>query len=774
MTDATAFNPVPLISRELQISPSSASAVIALLSEGNTVPFIARYRKEKTGSLDEVQIRAIEERHQYLLDLEKRRETILTSIAEAGFLTDALKIAILSCETKSALEDLYLPYKPKRRTRATIAREKGLEPLALRILEQPEAGDPALEAAAFVHPERDVPTVDDALHGARDIVAEIVSEQAEIRSDVRTHLAREGLLQSVAVKTRTDETGKFDDYVDYSEPIATIPSHRFLAVRRGEKEGFLRTTVHLDTEPLILRSLARLSHRPSSPFGPHLDTAVRDAFSRLLIPSVESDVRIDMKMNADRAAVEVFATNLRNLLLAPPLGSRAVIGIDPGLRTGCKCAVVDANGNFKSHMVFNIVQGEAAMAAYSREFAAFVQQHHPYAIAVGNGTGGRETEKFVRQVLKTGGITTLVVSVSEAGASVYSASEEAGREFPQLDLTIRGAISIARRLQDPLAELVKIDPKAIGVGQYQHDVHQPLLGRKLDEVVESCVNAVGVDLNTASASLLSRVSGVGPKTAQQIVAYRAEHGGFQERSELLNVKGLGPRAYEQSAGFLRIRGGRNPLDASAVHPERYALIATMAADLGVAAGTLVGNVANVHQIDIRRYVTDDVGEPTLHDIIAELKKPGLDPRDEFEAPAFREDLHDITDLQEGMILEGVVTNVAAFGAFVDVGVHRDGLIHISELSEQFVSDPHKVVSVGQKIRVRVLSVDRNRQRISFSARLDTPTAGAEDRSGARASREPGPKPSRPQRPPTTDRKPAPESGRFSYNPFAAALNRKRG
>ncbi|MBN2340419.1 MAG: RNA-binding transcriptional accessory protein [Deltaproteobacteria bacterium] len=784
MIETVQFNPVPTIATELALNPSNVAAVISMLNEGNTVPFIARYRKEMTGSMDEIQIRTVEERNIYLTELEKRRAAILESIESQGKLTDELKNQILACTTKSTLEDLYLPYKPKRRTRATIARERGLEPLANLILAQALDTDVNSEAVKYVNEEKEVPSVEAALEGARDIVSEIVAENAEIRSSVREKLASDGLLESSAVEDKKEEGAKFKDYFEFDEPVSSIPSHRFLAVRRGEREGFLRTSLSLDAEPLILSAQAKMNLNPASPFASHLELAVQDAFSRLLLPSVESDVRIDLKMRADREAVEVFASNLRALLLAAPLGDKSVIGVDPGLRTGCKCTAVDANGNFMAKMTFNIVQGDRAMDAGKMEFQNFVQRYNPIAIAVGNGTGGRETEKFVRGALKEMKHGAIVVQVSEAGASVYSASPLAAKEFPDLDLTFRGAISIARRLQDPLAELVKIDPKSIGVGQYQHDVHQPLLGRKLDEVVESCVNGVGVELNTASVPLLSQVAGIGPKTAENIVEFRAENAGFKNRKQLLKVKGLGPKAFEQAAGFLRVAKGENPLDASAVHPERYELVESIAKDMGVTVADLVGNAEMAAKIDIKKYVSDVVGEPTLRDIIDELKKPGRDPRDEFEAPAFRDDINTIDDLEEGMTLEGVVTNVTNFGAFVDVGVHRDGLVHVSELSDTFVSDPMTVVKVGQKLKVRVLEVDKQRQRISFSAKSagensqrGMKTADGDNRSnGGGPRRNDGPRRGGGGRNNDSRRggggSGGGKSNQFSYNPFAAAFNKK--
>ncbi|MBI4617842.1 MAG: RNA-binding transcriptional accessory protein [Planctomycetes bacterium] len=717
MTSASTFQPVPILARELGVSERSAAAAVELLSAGNTVPFIARYRKEATGGLDEVAIRKIEERHGYLVEFEERRTAILASIEEQGKLTDELRARLAACATKAELEDLYLPYKPKRRTRATIARERGLEPLALRILAQPPDGDPRAEAQAFVNPEKDVADADSALAGARDIVAEKISESPEVRALVRETFSRTGKLVAEAVPEKATGPTKFEAYYSFREPVGSVPSHRYLAIRRGEKEGVLRVGIEVDTEPLVARILERARHSRRSPFAGELELAATDAYERLVSPSVTNDVRGDLKERSELAAAEVFAANLRPLLLAPPLGARSVIGIDPGLRTGCKCAAVGATGKFLEFLAIFPSQGDAAAARARSDLAAFAARHHPFAVGVGNGTAGRETESFARETLAASGLgDVVVVSVSEAGASVYSASEVAREEFPDLDVTVRGAISIARRLQDPLAELVKIEPRSIGVGQYQHDVPAALLEKKLGDVVESAVNHVGVELNTASASLLSYVSGIGKALAKKIVKHREASGPFRGRNTLLEVSGLGPKTFEQAAGFLRVRGGEHPLDASAVHPERYALVERIAADLGVPLSSLVGNAELAARIDVRRYAGEGAGEPTLRDIVQELAKPGRDPRESFEPPRFREDVRELEDLRPGMELEGVITNVAAFGAFVDVGVHQDGLVHVSQLADRFVKDPHEVARVGQKLKVRVLEVDLVRRRIALTAR----------------------------------------------------------
>lgn len=704
----------PAVAQKLGLPARGVAQALSLFAEGNTVPFVARYRKEATGGLDEVALRSVAEEQTALAAFEKRRLAILGSIEEQGKLTDELRRAIQACHARPELEDLYLPYKKKRKTRATQARDRGLEPLATRILEQPASGSPSVEAARFVSAERGVPDAEAALAGARDVVAERVAEDPEVRRLARDEFAR-GILVSSAIKSKTKEPTKFEQYYKFRESLARVPSHRFLAIERGVDAGVLRSKIEIDEPTLRRRVEHRFGLRGSSPFAPQLREAVGDAFKRLLAPSVGRSVRGDHKEQADRDSIEVFADNLRNLLLAAPFGAKSLVGIDPGLRTGCKCVGIAATGKFLDTITIYPVRDKTRAAA---ELLRFAQRHSPTAIAVGNGTGGRETEALTRKLLADAGLkeTILVISVNEAGASIYSASDVAREEFPDLDLTVRGAISIARRLQDPLAELVKLDPKSIGVGQYQHDVDQTLLQKKLQEVVESCVNAVGVELNTASAALLTRVAGVGPKLAKRIVAHRETKGPFTGRAQLKKVKGFGAKTFEQAAGFLRVRGGREALDASAVHPERYELVLRIAKDLGLGVADLVGNAANVGRIQIADYVGDDVGEPTLRDILSELEKPGRDPRERFEAPRFRDDLNSIEDLSPGLLLEGVVTNVTAFGAFVDVGVHQDGLVHISQLADRYVSDPHEVVKVGDRISVRVLDVDTQRRRISLSAR----------------------------------------------------------
>ncbi len=764
MSSETPFSPVPFVSKDLRIGPRQVEAVARLFAEGATVPFIARYRKEAHGNLDEVQILNIQEKLTYYNSLESRRQTILKSIDEQGKLTDDLLLKISGTLSKTELEDLYLPYKPKRRTRATIAREKGLEPLAERIALQTLENDPETEAAKYVNAEKEVEDIKAALAGARDIVAEQIAEKAEVRALTREAYTKHGIISSSPLKADANpETSKYKDYFDFSQPIADIPSHRYLAIRRGEAEGELIRRLEIDADPQIEQIKVICGLNQASPFAGELETAILDAYKRLLILSVQIDVSVEMKMKADRAAVEVFAQNLRSLLLAAPYGEKPVIGIDPGLRTGCKCVALDATGKYLDTLTIYPGQSQEQNKQAAIGLAGFIEKFDPQAIAVGNGTAGRETEAFTKKVLSLMKKTDIsVVSVSESGASVYSASPVAREEFPDLDLTIRGAISIARRLQDPLAELVKVDPKSIGVGQYQHDVYQELLKNKLDEVVVSCVNRVGVELNTASAPLLSRVAGIGDSLAKKIVDYRNEHGAFKNRRQLMDVSGLGPRAFEQAAGFLRIHGGDQPLDASAVHPERYKLVEQIAADLGEPLEKLIGSVEIVKQIKISNYVSGDVGELTLKDIIDELKKPGRDPREQFEEVGFREDVMTMNDLKEGMELKGIVTNVTAFGAFVDIGVHQDGLVHISQLCDRFISDPAEVVRAGDRISVQVLEVDMERKRISLTARKNAEPAPS--RGGkSRPPHNHGPRPQQ-NRNQGGGRRQPPKG--FSNNPFA--------
>ncbi|CAH2031464.1 Tex family protein [Trichlorobacter ammonificans] len=732
---------VAIIVEEIGLTHAQVANTVALLQEGATVPFIARYRKEQTGELDEVQIRTIEDRLTYLNELEARRAAILASIAEQGKLTAELQARIAAVRQKTELEDLYLPYKPKRRTKATIARERGLEPLAdIIVAQELTVGDPLQVAAPFVDPEREVPSPEAALEGAGHILAERLADDADARAMVRRLTWEQGIMTTRVAADKKEQVTKFEMYYDYREPLKDIPSHRMLAMRRGEKEEVLFLSLEAPQEE-ILAGLKHRLIRGKSIFGAFLEKVAEDAYKRLIAASIEGELRLQAKDRADEAAITVFARNLRNLLLAPPAGGKRVLGIDPGLRTGSKLAAVDETGRFLEHVTIYPHTGAGRVEQAARELLRLVETHGVAMVAIGNGTAGREMEQFARETLKNLNRQVGVVMVSEAGASVYSASEIAREEFPDLDLTVRGAISIARRLQDPLAELVKVDPKSIGVGQYQHDVNQTMLKKSLDDVVESCVNYVGVDLNTASWALLSYVAGVGPALGKAMVRHRDEQGLFGSRRELLKVPRFGAKAFEQSAGFLRIRGGSHPLDNSAVHPERYPLVERMAADLQVSLEELAQNPLLAERIDLNRYVGDGVGLPTLRDIVEELKKPGRDPRQQFATADFRDDVREIGDLAEGMILQGVVTNVTAFGAFVDIGVHQDGLVHVSHLASRFIKDPNDAVSVGQVVKVKVLSADPQRKRIALSIKE------AEGGGGGKPARQ------KPEQPTTPARKP---------------------
>lgn len=704
------------IARELRVPPRGATAALALFDGGATVPFVARYRKEATGGLDEVQLRAIAERAKYLSELGDARRVALEAIRAQGKLTPELERAITLCETKAELEHLYAPFRSKRRTRGQIAKELGLEPLADLIWKHDASESPEAAARRFVAQNPEIGSAEAALDGAVDICAERISEDPAARRRVAEELRRGTVRVKKATKFRT-QTTKFDNYASFAEPVAKLAPHRYLAICRGENEGVLRPSFELD-DARVTRELERLvGLRAGDAWGKLLARAVDEALSRLLVPAARSAVRAELLDVAERDAVKVFAKNLEQLLLAAPFGGRWVLGIDPGQRTGCKCVVLDATGTLVEHSVINLVQGQNAERAAEQTLSALLDRHPIAAVAVGNGTHGRETESFVRQLLKRrGNADVLCVSVNEAGASVYSASDVARQELPDHDVTVRGAVSIGRRLQDPLSELVKVDPKSVGVGQYQHDVSETLLEAKLDEVVESCVNRVGVELNTASPSLLGRVSGIGEKLAQRIAEYRKAHGRFVSRQQLTQVHGLGARTFEQAAGFLRVHGAEHPLDASGVHPERYRLVESMARDLGVGLRDLLREPQLLERLERSKYLSADVGDYTLDHIVAELKRPGRDPRAEFEAPSFRDDVRSIEDVSAGMVLEGRVTNVTAFGAFVDIGVHQDGLVHISALADRFVKDPNEVVAVGDLLRVRVLSVDLERKRISLSAK----------------------------------------------------------
>ena len=700
-----------LIAKELKITAKQVTATVALLDDGATVPFLARYRKEVTGGLDEVAITAIRDRVAQLRELDKRRAAILASLEEQGKLTDDLKAQIEAAATMTDLEDRYLPYRPKRRTKAMIAKERGLEPLAQSLWTQEAALDVQAEAAKFLNPEQGVETVDEALAGARDIMAEWINEDSTARADMRALYLEHGLFKTTGARGKDVQGSKYRDYAEWEEPVAAAPSHRVLAMRRGEQEGFLTFRV-LVPEEAALGLLHRLFVKGTCPASEQVILAIKDCFTRLLSISMETETRLQTKVRADQTAIEVFAQNVQQLLMAPPLGQRAVLAIDPGFRTGCKIVCLDRQGNLRHTETIYPHQGAGAAAKAGETVVGLVTRFQIEAIAIGNGTAGRETEAFLRTLKLPPAIP--LVMVNESGASVYSASEVAREEFPEQDVTVRGAVSIGRRLMDPLAELVKIDPKAIGVGQYQHDVDQGILKQRLQDVVISCVNRVGVEVNMASPQLLTAVSGVGPQLAHNIVAYRQEHGPFKSRVALKQVPRLGAKAFEQAAGFLRITGGEHPLDASAVHPERYAVVNAMAKDLGCTLNDLLNDPARQQQIDVNRYVTEEVGKPTLTDILAELAKPGRDPRQRFETVKFNDQVQSIEQVTPGMILSGVVTNVTAFGAFVDIGVHQDGLVHISQLANRYVSDPNTVVKVNQSVKVSVLEVDIPRKRISLS------------------------------------------------------------
>ena len=707
-----------LIASELHLQEHAVENTLKLLDEGCTIPFISRYRKERTGGLDEVQISAISDRKERLAEIAKRKETILKTIGEQQLLTPELKERIEACWEMTTLEDIYLPYKPKRRTRAQVAREQGLEPLATILMMQREA-NPQKTAQRFV--VGDVADIVSALKGAQDIIAEQVSEDERSRNLVRSAFHREAFIESKVVKAKKDcdEAQKYSDYFDWEEPLKRCSSHRLLAMRRGESEGILRVSLTIDDDEAVSR-LQRNYVRGNGPCQRLVCEAVEDGYKRLLLPSIETEFMNLSKEKADVEAIKVFSENLRQLLLSAPLGQKRVMGIDPGFRTGCKVVCLDAQGNLLHHeAIFPHPPVNHRMQA-TMHLQQMMKDYQIEAIAIGNGTASRETKEFVEECIQSlsssaeGGLSVRLFVVSEDGASVYSASKVARDEFPDEDVTVRGAVSIGRRLMDPLAELVKIDPKSIGVGQYQHDVDQSQLKHSLDRTVESCVNLVGVNLNTASQHLLTYVSGLGPVLAQNIVDYRKEHGAFTSRAQLKKVPRLGPAAYQQCAGFLRIPGAKNPLDNSAVHPERYELVEQMAKDNGCSVSDLINKIGTREKIDIKRYVTDEVGLPTLTDIMKELEKPGRDPREQIEEFEFDANVQTIDDLHEGMELPGIVTNITNFGAFVDIGVHQDGLVHVSQLADRFVNDPTQVVRLHQHVRVRVIGIDLRRQRISLS------------------------------------------------------------
>lgn len=708
---------IATIASALGLQPAQVRNTAQLLAEEATVPFIARYRKEATGSLDEVVIADVRDRLETLAAIDKRRETVLKSLEENGHLTDALRERLEAATSLVEIEDIYLPYRPKRRTRATIAREKGLEPLAQLLMGQETGLDPFAAAKAFVHPEVGVASVDEALAGARDIIAETISEDADARSRIRRLFQEKAVVSSTVIEGKEAEGATYRDYFNWQEPIAAIASHRMLAIRRGEKEDILSVSIRPDeTEAVAI--LESLFIRTDGPAADQLRAAVKDGYKRLLSRSIETEIRLWAKERADTEAIRVFSENLQHLLMAPPLGAKRVLAIDPGFRTGCKVVCLDRQGKLLHHETLFPTAGSERQAKEAADrMRRLVADFAIEAIAIGNGTAGKETLAFVRSL--DFGKDIPAVLVNESGASIYSASEVAREEFPDLDLTVRGSVSIGRRLMDPLAELVKIDPKSIGVGQYQHDVDPDRLKQALDDVVIRCVNRVGVDVNRASVQLLTMVSGIGPRLARNIVAYRNEHGPFASREALKKVPRLGEKAFEQAAGFLRIPDGAHPLDASAVHPERYAIVEAMARQVGVSMHDLMKHPEHRSRIRIADFVSETVGLPTLNDILEELAKPGRDPRDRFEAVEFAQGIDSIEDLRPGMRLNGIVTNVTAFGAFVDIGVHQDGLVHISELSDRFVRHPSEVVRVQQAVKVTVLSVDTERRRISLSMKTES-------------------------------------------------------
>lgn len=749
---------ISIVSSELSIKEHQVKAVASLLDEDATVPFIARYRKEMTGSLDEVAIIAIRDRLEQLAELDARREAILASLTEQGKLTPELEKAVHEAATMSVLEDIYLPYRPKRKTRGSVAKEKGLEPLAQQIFSQ-DSVDIAKIAAQFIDAEKGVTDIDEALAGARDIIAEWVNENAEARGEMRTFFTSHAQMGSKAAKGKDKEKDaeKYRDYFDWTENAIKAPSHRILAVLRGDEEGILSAHFLPEEETAVPLLERRFVKKGAS--AEQVTLAVQDSYHRLMGPSLESEMRAACKKRADEEAIKVFAQNIRELLLSSPMGEKSVLAVDPGQRTGCKIAALSRQGNLLDHTAIYPLAPHNKTEESAKVIRELCAKHKIEAIAIGNGTGGREAHAFIKG-LGLGGI--IVTMVNESGASVYSASDVARKEFPDLDLTVRGAVSIGRRLMDPLAELVKIDPKSIGVGQYQHDVDQKDLKKSLDDTVAHCVNAVGVEVNTASGELLRYVSGLSSKLADSIVKYRAEKGAFHSRDEIRKVPGMGPKTFEQAAGFLRIRNAENPLDASAVHPESYHIVEKMAKDLSCSVKELVEKNELREKIDLKKYVSEEVGLPTLKDISAELSRPGRDPRKEFELFSYDETVHTLDDLKPGMKLPGVVTNVAAFGAFVDVGVHQDGLVHISHLADSFVSDPHAVVKVNQKVTVTVLDVDIQRKRVSLSMKSNP------DEARAPHSDQPHEKKSSKPRPASKDKASAPKQEKSSNtsNPFA--------
>ena len=755
---------VQLVSQELSLKLHQAENALALFAEGGTVPFIARYRKERTGEMNEIQLRALLERHTYLMELEERKAVIINSIEEQGKLTDELRTKIESCLQKTELEDLYLPYKPKKRTRATAAREKGLEQLADRIKElnhsEAAAYDLETEAAAFISEELGVADASAALAGASDILAEEISEKAELRRHLRDYIMTEGVFTSRIKDEYPAGTTRFEMYRDYKARIKDIAPHNMLALRRGESEGVLTFTVEFD-QTTVSAYLREQEIKTSTPaVRGFYEAMLEDAFERLMRTTLIGEIRYEKKLGADRESIRTFESNLRELLLSSPAGMKPTVGIDPGFRTGCKVAVVDRTGKLLEYQTVQPHKSAGERAQAAETLRQIIEKYAIELISIGNGTAGRETEAFIGETLSGLDKKPVTVMVSEAGASVYSAGEAAIEEFPDLDLTVRGAVSIARRLQDPLAELVKIDPKSIGVGQYQHDVDQKLLKEKLGDTVESCVNYVGVDLNLASKELLGFVAGVSAGVAKNVVAYRNERGAFRNRKELLNVPKFGPKTFEQSAGFLRIRNGENPLDNTAVHPESYYIVEKIASDLAIPLNKVTENPAKFGAVSLKDYVTAAIGEPTLRDILGELEKPGRDPRAEFRYAKFLEEVKEIKDLVVGMELEGVVTNVANFGAFVDIGVHQDGLVHVSQIADRFVDDPKKIVKVGQIVKVRVLEVNEALKRISLTMKQPGKPAPRKASDGRRPDTRPG-----------AGKTPPPEKKSSSIQDLMAKFNR---
>ncbi len=749
------------IAGELKLQPRQVLSTAKLFAEGATVPFIARYRKEATGLLDEVAITNIRERLLGLADLDQRRDAILKSLAERNLLSDQLKADIHGADNVTRLEDIYQPFRPKRRTRAMIAKELGLEPLADLLFQNQSTADPQAEAAKFVDAEKGVPDVAAALAGARDIIAERVSDDANARAKLRELFWSEGIVKSKVMSDKQEAAAKFKDYFDWNEPVGKIPSHRLLAIRRGETEGFLMMRIAVE-ENSALALIEPLFATGKGAAADQVRLAVQDSYKRLLGSAIEVELRMETKKRADTEAIRVFAENLRELLLASPLGNKNMLAIDPGFRTGCKVVILDRQGKLlHNDVIYPTASSNAEIREAAEAVLSMVKKYQIEAIAIGNGTASRETETFVK-LLK---LTMPIVMVNESGASIYSASEVAREEFPNHDITVRGAVSIGRRLMDPLAELVKLDPKSIGVGQYQHDVEQGALKRSLDDVVISCVNGVGVELNTASKQLLAYVSGLGPVLAANIVAYRNENGPFKSRAELKKVPRLGEKAFEQAAGFLRLRDGACPLDGSAVHPESYELVDRMAKDLNCSVGDLMRDASLRQIIQLPKYVTETVGLPTLTDILGELAKPGRDPRQKFEVFSFQSGVEKMEDLKPGMKLPGIVTNVTAFGAFVDIGVHQDGLVHVSQLSDRFIKDPSEVVKVAQKVTVTVTEVDLPRKRIALSMKA-APQIGPST-SGTRTS------PATPRPAGGSFNRPAPSAKPATVDWFTAALNKNQ-